>query len=188
MTSSYTGSMVYVALLRGVNVGGKTLVNMAALKACFEQLGFASVRTYINSGNVIFSTGQASTDVLAKRIETALDQAFDSGIRVLVKTREKLAGLAAAIPAGWVNNTAVRCDVLFLWPAIDKPDILRELPSNPDIEDVRYLPGAVVWHISRTHVTKSRMARIIGTPLYKQITIRNVTTVRKLAALANEIG
>ena len=178
--------MVYITLLRGVNVGGKSMVSMAALKACFEALGFGNVKTYINSGNVIFSTGQENTDALAKQIEAALDQTFDPGIRVLVKTREELQKLAATIPADWTNDTTTRCDVMFLWPTIDKPETLQELPANPELEDVRYMPGAVVWHMDRAHLTKSRMPRIIGTALYKQITIRNVNTVRKLVTLASE--
>jgi uncharacterized protein (DUF1697 family) len=179
--------MVYIALLRGVNVGGNSMVSMATLKACFEQLGFKDIKTYINSGNVIFSTKQEATDVLAGRIETALDQVFDPGIRVLVKTREELQRLAADVPTVWVNDADMRCDVMLLWPAIDKPSVLQKLPIKPEIEDIKYLSGAVLWRIDRPLVTKSRMNRIIGTPLYKQITIRNVSTVRKLVALANEI-
>jgi uncharacterized protein (DUF1697 family) len=180
--------MVYIALLRGVNVGGKSIVSMAALKGCFEGLGFSSVRTYINSGNVIFSAEREDADKLASRIEAALDRMFDPGVRVLVKTREGLERLAAAIPEEWANNTETRCDVMLLWPTIDNPEILKELPAKPDIETVRYLPGAVVWHIDRPLVTKSNMTRIIGTPMYKQLTIRNLTTVRKLITLAHEIN
>jgi uncharacterized protein (DUF1697 family) len=180
--------MVYIALLRGVNVGGKSIVSMAALKACFEQLGFTGVKTYINSGNVIFSTEQEQAEVLGKRIETALDQTFNPDIRVLVKTLAELQKLTAAIPTDWVNDTTTRCDVMFLWPEIDKPAVVKELPSNPELEEVRYLPGAVVWYISRSLVTKSHMARIIGTPIYQQMTTRNSNTLRKLATLANELN
>ncbi|HUB93617.1 MAG TPA: DUF1697 domain-containing protein [Verrucomicrobiae bacterium] len=180
--------MIYIALLRGVNVGGKAMVSMVALKACFEQLGFTHVMTYINSGNVIFNSTDVSTDTLARRIEASLDQTFDPGIRVLVKTNDELQALAAAIPSSWVNNADMRCDIMFLWREIDKPTIVNELPIKPDIEDVRYLPGAALWRIDRPQITKSRMTRIIGTPLYKQITIRNANTVRKLASLANEIS
>jgi uncharacterized protein (DUF1697 family) len=170
-----------------VNVGGKAMVSMATLKSCFEQLGFQNVKTYINSGNVVFSAAQGTRDILAGRIEAALDATFDPGIHVLVKTQEELQKLATAIPADWANSTDTRCDVIFLWAAIDSPQVLKELPGNPEIEDVRYVPGAVVWHMSRPLVPRSRMTRIIGTPLYKQMTIRNINTVRKLLALANEI-
>lgn len=179
--------MIYIALLRGVNVGGKSIVSMAALKDCFEGLGFQNVTTYINSGNVIFSTEQGSSNEIASHIEAALDQAFDPGIHVLVKAKKELEKLVANVPEEWVNNTETRCDVMFLWPAIDNERVLEELPTKPDLETVSYVPGAVIWHIDRPLITKSRMARIIGTPVYKQITTRNITTVRKLVALTNEI-
>lgn len=178
--------MIYIALLRGVNVGGKSTVNMAALKTCFEQLGFNHVRTYINSGNVIFDTEQTDSNALAQRIEGALDQTFDPGIRVLMRTRDELKWLAEAIPTDWTNGTEAKCDVMFLWPEIDRPGILAELPAKPDIEEVRYYPGTVVWYIDRALVTKSQMTRIVGTKPYKQMTIRNVNTVRKLLTLADE--
>ena len=178
--------MLYIALLRGVNVGGKGIVSMADLKSCFEQMGFTKVKTYINSGNVIFEAGQSDTDALAQQIEKALDHTFEPGIRVLVKTREELKWLAEAIPSDWANNSETRCDVMFLWPEIDKPGVLAEMPNNPDIEEKRYYPGAIVWYIDRSNVTKSRTARMIGTKLYKQITIRNVNTVRKLLTLTDE--
>lgn len=179
--------MVYIALLRGVNVGGKGIVSMSVLKSCFEELGFKNVRTYINSGNVIFSDEPADSAALTERIEAALDQTFDPGIRVLVRTREELGWLTDAIPSDWTNDAETRCDVMFLWPEVDRVGVLADLPSNPDLEDVKYYPGAVVWHLDRPLVAKSRMARIIGTDLYKQLTIRNINTVRKLLTLANEI-
>jgi uncharacterized protein (DUF1697 family) len=179
--------MVYVALLRGVNVGGKSTVSMATLKNCFEQLGFTDVKTYINSGNVIFRTEDADQLALARRIETALDAIFDPGIRVLIKNREQLQAVADAVPAGWTHDKVQRTDVMFLWPEIDTAATIEQLPVKSEIETVSYLPGVVIWHIDRAHITSSRMPRIIGTPLYKQITIRNLNTVRKLHTLAYEI-
>jgi len=178
--------MIYIALLRGVNVGGKGIVRMADLKICFENLGFTRVKTYINSGNVIFEAQPSDTSTLARRIEEALDVVFDPGIRVLVRTHEELERLANAIPTKWVNDSTTKCDVMFLWPEIDKQGTLTALLINPDIEEGRYFPGAIIWYIDRSHVTKSRVPRIIGTKTYKQMTIRNVNTVRKLLALANE--
>lgn len=63
--------MNYVALLRGVNVGGKNKVSMSELKVCFEDLGYQNVSTYINSGNILF-TSSKSAAALAKEIEATL--------------------------------------------------------------------------------------------------------------------
>jgi uncharacterized protein (DUF1697 family) len=64
--------VTYVALLRGINVGGKTSINMARLKECFEEQGFLNVKTYINSGNVIFNTSSSVTVKLEQKIEKAI--------------------------------------------------------------------------------------------------------------------
>ncbi len=179
--------MVYVALLRGVNVGGKAMVGMSDLKACFEDLGFETVQTYINSGNVLFKTDRVGQGALTKQIEIALEAKFKLPIKVLLKTYDQLAKLVAEIPKNWVNDATTKCDVMFLWPEIDRAETLQQVPSNPDIETVRYTPGAVLWHLDRKFAARTRVTRIIGTPLYAQMTIRNCNTVRKLLALADSL-
>jgi uncharacterized protein (DUF1697 family) len=80
----------------------------------------------------------------------------------------------------------VRCDVLYLWEDVDRPSVLDGLDFKPEIEQVLYTPGAVIWRIDRKDVTRSRLSKIIGTPLYKRVTIRNCNTARKLAELVQE--
>jgi len=179
--------MVFIALLRGINVGGNAMVSMAALKACFEQLGLTDVKTYINSGNVIFWASENDKQAITKRIEAALEQSFGHPIRALLKTHRELEHIVAALPNSWVNDKETKCDVMFLWDSIDKPGVLDALPMNPDVEDVRYQPGAVIWRVNRANATKSRMTKIVGTQLYKQMTIRNANTTRKLLTLASEL-
>jgi len=177
--------MVYVALLRGVNVGGKGTVSMATLKEQFESLGFEQVKTYINSGNVIFRAPETDKTKLTKQIEGTI-RTPELDIKVLLKTHGELQKLVAEVPKSWVNNAETKCDVLFLWPEIDYPDVLKQIPNNDAVETVRYEPGAVLHNVVRANVTKSRMTRIVGTPLYKSITIRNINTVRKLLAMMEE--
>ena len=178
--------MFYVALLRGINVGGKGKVGMTDLRALFEGLGFGNVKTYINSGNVIFETSNPEAG-LVKTIETAIEKHFGFAVRVIVRDQASIEKLVRAIPKTWVNDKAMRCDVMILWKEIDNPKILEQLPFNPYLEDLKYFPGAVVWRISRANVTKTRMTKILGTDLYKQITIRNVNTVRKLHELMQNL-
>jgi uncharacterized protein (DUF1697 family) len=179
--------MVYVALLRGVNVGGKAMVSMATLKEQFEKLGFKQVKTYINSGNIVFTTPETNRERLTKQIEdTIRTPALD--IRVLLKNLDEVRKLLSTVPSDWENNSETKCDVLFLWPESDKADVLNEIPRNDEVETARYEPGAVLHNVIRANVTKSRMTRIIGTPLYKNITIRNINTVRKLLAIMEDIA
>lgn len=175
--------MTYVAFLRGVNVGGKGIVSMAAIKESLVALGLSDVRTYINSGNVIFTARASDTQRLTARIEKALEQHTGMAIKVLVMDHKSLKNLIDAIPRDWVDDKTMRTYVLLLWKEIDDRTILDRLPVNPGIDELRYAPGAVVWRVDRENVSRSRMNRLVGTPTYKQITIRSANTMRKLNTL-----
>jgi len=176
--------MTYVAFLRGVNVGGKGIVSMAAIKDALAALGLSDVRTYINSGNVIFSTRALDAQRLTARIEKALEQHTGMAIKVLVMDHKALKRMVDAIPRSWVDDKTMRTYVLLLWKELDDRGILDRLPIKPGVDELRYTPGAVVWRVDRENVGRSQMNRIVGTPIYKKITIRSANTVRKLSLLA----
>ena len=175
--------MTYVAFLRGVNVGGKGIVSMAAIKEALGALGLSDIRTYINSGNVVFSTRASDAQQLTARIETALEQHTGMAIKVLVMDHKTLKKMVNAIPRGWVDDKTMRTYVLLLWKELDDGRILDRLPVRPGVDELKYTPGAVVWRVDRENVGRSRMNRIVGTPLYKKITIRSANTMRKLGEL-----
>ena len=175
--------MTYVAFLRAVNVGGTGIVSMAAIKEALTALGLADVRTLLNSGNVIFSTRASDTRRLATRVEGALEQHTGLAIKVLIRDHLELQRLVDAIPRSWVDDKTMRTYVLLLWKELDDRTILDRLPARAGVDELRYVPGAVIWRVDRGNVTKSQMNRIVGTPLYKSVTIRSVNTVRKLVGL-----
>jgi len=175
--------MVYVAFLRAVNVGGKGNVSMAAIKKALVDLGLSDVRTYINSGNVIFSTPALDSQKLGARIEKALEERTSMPIKLLVMDHKGLKKLVDAIPRNWVDDRTMRTYVLLLWKELDDRKILEWLPARPGVDNLRYEPGAVIWQVDRKDLAKSRMSRIIGTPYYKQMTIRSANTMRKLNEL-----
>lgn len=175
--------MTHVTFLRAINVGGKSIVSMAALKEAFTGLGFSDVRTYVNSGNVMFSTRTEDTQVLATRIEKTIEEQTGMPIRALVLSRSALKKIVDFIPAAWVDDRETRCYVILLWKDVDDSGILAKLPNDPAIEEIRYTPGAVIWRLDRKNLGKSRLTRIIGTPIYKQLTMRSVNTIRKLDEL-----
>ncbi len=175
--------MQYLALLRGINVGGKNKVDMKQLKAACEKLGLDDVRTYINSGNVIFSAEEHSTEELAPLLEGAVEREFGVTNPILIKHADAVAAVASAVPEGWVNDKTMKCDVLFLWEDVDDPAILDRLPIREGIDQAIYAPGAVIWKVDRSDVTRSGLPRIVGTDLYRAVTVRNINTVRKLHAL-----
>jgi uncharacterized protein (DUF1697 family) len=175
--------MTYVAFLRGVNVGGNSIVSMAAIREALIALGLSDVRTYINSGNVIFSTRATDDQQLAARIEKALEQHTGMAIKVLVIDHKTLKKMVDAIPRNWVDDKTMRTYVLLLWKELDDRTILDRLPIKPGVDELKYTPGAVVWRVDRENVGRSQMNRIVGTPLYKKVTIRSANTIRKLNEL-----
>src|SRR5690606_20883705 len=105
----------YIALLRGINVGGNNIIKMADLKTCFENMNFKDVVTYIQSGNVLFSTDEKDQDKLTAKIEKALSERFNYGSRIVLITSNQLKKIVEEAPAGFGEEASLyRYDVLFL--------------------------------------------------------------------------
>lgn len=173
--------MIYVALLRGINVGGNNKASMAELKEIFEKLGHSNVLTYINSGNIIFSSSSTDTKKLAETIEKELESHFGFFIPTIVKSKPQIEAIHKALPTSWANDPDGKCDILFLWDEINSAKIIDNLPIRPGYDDdVHYVDGAVIWHIERKNITKTWLPKIVGTDLYKKMTIRSSSTLRKL--------
>lgn len=176
--------MKYVALLRGINVGGNRKVPMSDLKATFERAGMSDVTTYINSGNVIFTTRATDVARISSVIEKAIESEYGFPVMVLLRDADEMRTLAREL-GDRANDASTKCDVLLLAPEIDSPDVLDQLVIKADIDQVRYVPGAVLWHVDRHLVTRSGLVRVVGTDLYARITVRNCNTIRKLAEMMN---
>jgi uncharacterized protein (DUF1697 family) len=178
--------MTFVALLRGINVGGNTLVPMRALKEVFEKLGFGSVKTYINSGNVVFEASRTSPRILEGSIENALEKRFGTPIRVVVKSRAEMKTIVDALPKEWRDTKKWRANVIFLSHRIDKPSITKDVPFNPAVETVTYGKGALFWAVTWSGATKSKVAKVNRLPIYKEMTVRNPNTTRTIYELMCE--
>lgn len=180
-------SMIYIALFRGINVGGNNKVEMKKLKSLLERTGFENVVTYINSGNVIFKkSGGGSEAELARIIEQAVKDEFQLDLKIVVINSNHLDAICREIPADWVKNDEMRTDVLFLWEKYDYPGVL-DIIKYKEVDNVKYVPGALVWNVREKDYTKSNMVKLVGTDLYRHITIRNVNTVRKLHEMVNNL-
>lgn len=178
--------MKYVALLRGINVGGNRKVAMSDLKAAFSELGFTSVSTYINSGNVIFESANKPD---ATQIQLALRKRFGFDIDTLILSAKEIVAIASAIPDEWTNDapnpekSGYKSDVLYLFDDIDTPNILEKICHRPEIENMIYMPRAVLANVSRKNQSRYSLLKLTGTPLYGRMTIRNIATAKKLAEL-----
>ena len=152
---------------------------MKKLKVSFELLGFTNVVTYINSGNIIFEHLEEDYSLIVSEIEKAIKKDFQLDIKVLVRNVENIAAICNELPETWVKNETMRTDVMFLWEQFDHPSIVEKLKINP-VDNVKYLPGAILWNVEGKNYSKSGLPKLIGTEIYKNMTIRNVNTVRKL--------
>src|SRR5262245_57913137 len=176
-------STTYAAFLRGINVGGKNAVAMAALKARFERLGFQDIVTYINSGNVVFRAADADARDLERRIDRVLSNDFGVPARTVVRTHAEMARLVKKIARTWKLHPAWRYNVIFLLHTIDSPKVIDGIELKPDIERVTYCPGTLLWSARMNALTRTAMLKLISRPIYKDMTVRNVNTTRKVFAL-----
>ena len=175
--------MKYVALLRGINVGGKTLINMKDLKSCVEELGLDDVSTYIASGNVLFESGERSPAKLEKKIEHAIEKRFRLPVKVVVLGRAPYARIVKAIPKAWIGNGSVRANVAFVRRGTDVKKVVRELQPDPAVEEVKPVGGAILWATKRNALSRSVMRKLIGGAAYRELTVRNLNTTLKLQEL-----
>lgn len=172
--------MRYVALLRGINVGGRTLVRMADLRMCVESLGFGAVSTYIASGNVLFESEDDDPAELATTIESAIEKRFGLPVKVVVLDEEAYARIVQAIPKRWIGDATLRANVAFLRRGTDAKQVVRELKPDAAIEEVKAVAGAILWATRRDSVDRSVMRKLIGGAAYKELTVRNLNTTLKL--------
>ncbi|TVR04456.1 MAG: DUF1697 domain-containing protein [Spirochaetaceae bacterium] len=180
--------MVYVALLRGINVGGKNKLPMPALKATVEKAGMQHVVTYINSGNVVFCCDQKPRAELARTLEAAIEADCGLSVPVLVRSLDEYETMMGHLPPDWTNDQQAKSDVLFLQDEVDTPEVVNELTIKPDVDTVKYVPGALLWTVARSAVTRSGMMRLAGSPLYQRMSIRNVNTTRAIAELMRRVA
>jgi uncharacterized protein (DUF1697 family) len=176
----------YVALLRAINVGGKTAISMAKLKESIEELGFINVKTYINSGNVIFRTNSTNTVKLESQIEKAIVDNFNFPVKVMVRSMNQMENLINQIPKNWSGNKDFRYNVIFLSRVIDNPELLKNLHPKPGIEELHYHPGVLFWSAKTSDLTKTGMLKVSKIPVYKEMTVRGMSTTRKIFELMQE--
>ena len=179
---------VFVALLRGVNVGGNNMISMSSLKKSFEAVGFPHVTTYINSGNIVFTTKEKDARKLEKRIEQMLSKEYELGSRVVVRSLPEMEQLVNNLPRSWSADSCWRYNVIFLRHSIDSEAILADLPANSDIEEIVYRPGALLWSAQATEMSRTNLAKLSSRKVFQDMTVRNLNTTKKLCDLMKKVS
>jgi uncharacterized protein (DUF1697 family) len=176
----------YVSLLRAVNVGGRT-IPMDALRDVYKAQGFDDVRSYIQSGNLVFRSGLRGEGAVTKSIEGAIKKAFGIDVRAIVRTQAEMAKIAREHPlSALVDGRGNALYVMFLTakPTAAKTKTIDAARFAPDVFNV---VGREIFACYPNGYGNSKLAL----PLFEralgiQGTARNWNTVTKLAAMANE--
>lgn len=188
--------MEYVALLRGINVGSTNKVVMSELREQIAAEGFTNVRTYINSGNLLFEAeaeagaeAGAGTntpcEAVAQIVEEALARRYDFPIRLALLTAQDYVAELRDLPDWWHGEVARR-DALFYTRGLDS-DHVRERIDAMELGDeaVHFGKHAVFWakFDEKTFLKTAYHKRLLREDFYRQVTIRSGSTVGKIAAM-----
>ena len=183
-----TANLPFLALIRGINVGGQSVISKVELIRCFEDLGYAGVRTYIQSGNVLFLAGETRVAELTRAIESRLSERLGRPVRAVVFPRARYRAAVRAAPAGWGRDDDRTHNALFMLRGITSSRAVAQLPAlKGAIESVAIGPGVVYWSISKEHQTRTTWMKLAATPVYRQVTVRNHRTVFRLLELFEEL-
>jgi uncharacterized protein (DUF1697 family) len=178
---------VYVALLRGINLGGHKKIKMDELRASLAAMGFDEVKTYIQSGNVVFKTAKISDRALSKKIEASILSNFGHSVSVMIRTAEEIKQVIANNPflkQPDIDQTKLHVMFLAEPPAQSALKQLETLVLKPDQfrslgkELYFYLPNGV----AESAVMKKPIDRVLAIPT----TMRNWKTVNTVQQMCTE--
>jgi uncharacterized protein (DUF1697 family) len=174
----------YVALLRGINVGGNNKIDMKQLRAAFAEAGFTDARTYINSGNVIFSSDK-NADSARMACEALIAGQFGLNIAVVVLSAEELAETLAHAPDWWGSAPDAKHSAIFVIPPATAEGVCAEVGEiKPEYEKCARYGKVIFWSAPMKTFSRTRWGTVSKRTTYRNITIRNATTTYKLAELA----
>lgn len=175
----------YLALLRGINVGGGNVIRMAELKACFEKARLRNVATYIQSGNVMFDTAESDRRRLVMKLERALSRTFSPyKARALVYSHAHLTRIVHDAPNGFGSRPQeYRYDVIFLKDPLTTAEALLSVSLKGGVDEVFTGPGVLYFSRLDVMAAQSHLSRVVRLPVYQDMTIRNWNTTTRLLAL-----
>ncbi|HSX09897.1 MAG TPA: DUF1697 domain-containing protein [Candidatus Saccharimonadales bacterium] len=175
--------MKYVALLRGVNVGGKGIIKMSELKDAFSEAGFQNVSTYINSGNILFESDEKSIEKLTQQIDDLLEKQFFI-IKSVILSQKEIEQVLEEMPAPWKKDD-LRKYIAFVRDGAQPEDVIKEAQLRDGVDAIDKGYRCVYMSTFTRGLTQSGFPKLSTKKIYKEITIRNYTTVKKLADLMN---
>jgi uncharacterized protein (DUF1697 family) len=175
----------YLALLRGVYVGGNNKVSMRELVAAMTEDGFTNVRSYINSGNVLFDS--SSSKDLAKKVAASIKRHSGLDIDVVVIGADGWKKIVDDAPKTWGKQENWKHNILVMIPPGTTQEMLDEIGElRPEYESLKAGDGVLYQSVSLKFFGRARSGALAGKPVYKKMTVRNYNTAIKLAALLSK--
>lgn len=178
----------YIAFLRGINVGGKSLIRMADLAEALSASSLKEVKTYIQSGNVLFSSAETDKHKLGLQVSQTIQKRLKHDVDVAVFSASEWKAVIAAAPAWWGHDPSRKHNILILTQSqTDTPsDVMQAIGElKPGLEKVE--PGNEVLYqsLSWDKFGQTTSGKLASSPMYKRLTIRNYNTATKLAAMVD---
>ena len=178
----------YLALIRGINVGGKNILPKKLLKQAFLDLGYSNVLTYIQSGNILFRSKETDLNRHVKNIEAIFSSRFSIQTRAVVYSETQYKTLVSNAPVKWGNDENFRHRIVFLMGDVTPEKIMKHL-ENPieEVESISSGSGVIYSSVSKDSLSKSVLRKFPLTQGYRQVTVRNHNTVYRLFTLFEDI-
>ena len=176
----------YIGLLRGINISGKNKIVMAELKKGFERLGFKDIKTYLNSGNVIFSSDEEDLNKLTELIKAMIKNDFGLDIPVLIIQREILEDVLLNAPKWWgSDNKEIYDNLIFILPPFTFLDVYKQIGDpKEDLEQIMNYQDVIFWSFSRKDYQKTNWwSKTASANISTKLTIRTANTVKKIVEM-----
>lgn len=175
-----------IAFLRGINISGKNKIPMKELKLGFEELGYSDVKTYLNSGNVLFEANANDLSALTHRIEHMIKERFGLDIPVYVIAVERLEDILQNAPDWWGNdNKEIYDNLIFIMPPAAFSDVYQEIGAPKEgLERIESYNDVIFWSFDVKQYQKTNWWSKTATVAIKdKLTIRTANTVKKLVSM-----
>ena len=176
----------FVALLRGINVGGNNLIPMPDLRDAFSEAGATEVATYIQSGNVLFE-GDQDQDAWVRRFEQVLADRFGYRGRVTLRSRRQLRAIVDGAPHGFGEDPETfRSDVLFLLGPSTAAEVATHIRLRDGVDSMAIGDAVIYFERLTARASQSLLSKVASTPVYQEMTIRNWRTTTTLMRMLDE--
>ncbi|WNM23232.1 DUF1697 domain-containing protein [Demequina capsici] len=177
-------SATHVVLIRGINVGGSNKVPMAELRSSLQAAGLSQVRTYIQSGNVLVDAGGMPASSVSSLAEHVLLDRFGVETVAVTVSAGMMRRAVSEAPEGFGSEPGVyHCDVAFIRPGIAMADAVAAFSVREGVDTLWQGDAVVYFQRLSAQRTRSRLSRVMSTPMYKHMTIRNWRTTTTVASM-----